>query len=61
MSLPVTNPGLMECAARQKMCREEETRLFLDLYMPHVGLGTHRMYKERKPLLGIWTQVMGRY
>ena len=42
------------------MCREEETRLLLELYMPYVGLGTHRMYDERGPPRGIRNQVMGR-
>ena len=39
------------------MCRGEETRLLLELYMPYVGLGTHRMYDERKPPRGIRKQV----
>jgi len=41
--LPVNTRGLWSVSLRaKKMCREEETRLSLEFYMPYVG-GTHRM------------------
>ena len=51
--LPVNTRGLWSVSLRaKKMCREEETRLSLEFYMPYVGLGTHRMYYERGPPSG---------
>ena len=58
--LPVNTRGLWSVRLRAKMVsRGEETRLLSESYMPHVGLGTHRMYDERRPLLGDTESCLG--